>query len=221
MSELEMSIFGQARLQKEKLGNYGFIENEGSYQWHTSIHNGDFELAVIIKKDGTVDSNLIDLATGDPYVLYKLPNAHGDYVGSIRDEIKEVLKDIRAHCYLQGSHTSDAFFFLRDYCHATYNESLEYLWDDDNCILRRQDNRKWYAVICRVSLQKLGINEEKIASVLVLRGNPLDIDGRTIFPGYHLNKKSWVSMVLDERSSKEEIARRIDASRELALGKRK
>lgn len=221
MTELETAIFGNARLNEASLTSYSFALEDDKYVYRKPILNNEFELTVYVKKSGDVDSNLTDLATGDPYVLYKLPSAHGEYVTAIRDEIKEVLKDIRDHCFVKGYHTTDAFFFLCDYCHDHYGEELEYLWDDENCILRRSDNRKWYAVIMRVSLTKLGLNEDRIASVLALRGNPDEIDMRTLFPGYHLNKKSWVSMILDERSSKEEIVQRIETSRGLALGKKK
>ncbi len=221
MSEYESGLLGNARLKEAELIPYGFHRDGDGYLYIKRICNGDFELHIKIENSGTMDSKVIDFETQEPYVLYKLPSVHGDYVGAIREEVKSVIKDIKEHCYIQGDHTTPNFFFVRDYCLEQYQEELEYLWHDENCILRRKDNRKWYAVIMRVSLRKLGLEEDKKESIIALRGDTSLIDNECIFPAYHLNKKSWVSVVLDERTPKELLIQRIEESRELALGKGK
>ena len=221
MADVTPTQKNDMRLKEETLIPYGFRLEEGHYVYSKSIRNGEFSLDVLVEKDGTIDTRLTDLETGDPYVLYKFPTVHGEYVGAIRDEIHEIVKDIEEHCFTQGYHTSEECFFLLDYCMNTYGEEPEYLWHDENCILRRKDNKKWYAVLMRVNLRKVGLEEDRVSSLLAVRGNPDEIDMRMLFRGYHLNQKSWVSMVLDGRTSFEEIAHRIDQSRELALGKKK
>lgn len=222
MSEFEDAIIGNARLNAEALIPFGFVKQGDSYLYERPIVGNAFTLKVLINETGELNTELTDNETLDTYNLYRLPNAHGEFVTSVRDAIKEVLQEIKARCYVLGAHNSDAFFFVRDHFESAYGEKLEYLWDDDeNCILRRADNRKWYAVIMRVAFEKLGIQEEGMTSVIAFRGDPIEVDGKTLFPGYHLNKKYWVTMVLDGRSPKEELLRRLEASRELALKKGK
>ena len=37
-----------------------------------------------------------------------------------------------------------------------YGTAPEYPWQDDNAVLRRKDNEKWYAVVLRIAASKLG-----------------------------------------------------------------
>ena len=219
MFEFERGLIGDAKVKLDALRDYGF-DSEGCYR--KPIRDGAFTLSVHVEPSGEMESDLIDNETGDPYNLYKLPSAHGEYLTSLRDEIKAVIKDIKAHCYVVGVHVDGDFFFLRDYCRDSYAEELEYLWgDEENAILRRKDNRKWYAVVMRVPYVKMGIDREGKCTALALRGDPSEVDMNVLFPGYHLNKKYWVCMILDGRCPREDIVRRLETSRELALQKGK
>lgn len=40
-----------------------------------------------------------------------------------------------------------------------YGTVPEYPWQDDNAVLRRKNNEKWYAVVLRVDASKLGLAE--------------------------------------------------------------
>lgn len=221
MGTFERTYLQNATLKKDSLEPFGFVFDGDHYLLSRDILDGEFRLSVSIDKHGEMETGLTEVETQEPYALYKVESAHGEYVGSIRDAIKAVIIEVRNACYTQGYHTSDIFYFLRDYCKNTYGEELEFLWDDENCILRRKDNQKWYAVIMLISLRKLGIEDDNKKSVLVLRGNPDEIDMVRLFPGYHLNKKSWVSIVLDERTDTSFLVQHIEASRDIALTKGK
>jgi predicted DNA-binding protein (MmcQ/YjbR family) len=45
------------------------------------------------------------------------------------------------------------------------------------------------------------------------------VDGKKYYPGYHMNKKHWVTICLDGSVPIEEVFRRIDESYGLAAGK--
>ena len=61
-------------------------------------------------------------------------------------------------------------------------------------MLRRQDNRRWYAAFLTVAAQKLGLPGEGTLEIVDLRMAPEQIaqrvDGAKIFPGWHMNKKT-------------------------------
>lgn len=71
----------------------------------------------------------------------------------------------------------------------------------------------------KVEAKRLKINKETVLDVIDLRGNEdaiNSIDNKIIFPGYHMNKKHWFTLILDERMSDESIINLINKSYLLA-----
>ncbi len=77
-----------------------------------------------------------------------------------------------------------------------FQEEPEYLWEKfpTNAIIRRKDNRKWYAVLVKIMPEKIGLVGENAMDVVVLRGNPAEISHEIAekigFLAYHMNKKN-------------------------------
>ena len=110
-----------------------------------------------------------------------------------------------------------------EYVRKKYGDELEFLWEKfpDNAIWRRKDNKKWYGALLTVSKRKLGIDSDEIIEIIDLRMKPEDIEKRVdmkkYFPGYHMNKKHWITICLDKTVPYEEICSRIDESYVLAV----
>lgn len=87
-------------------------------------------------------------------------------------------------------------------------------------MLRRKDSRKWYAAILTVNGRKIGLNTDKIVEIIDLRMKADDRDNilsrEHYYPGWHMNKKSWYTIVFDDCVADEEIKLRITESYELA-----
>ena len=49
------------------------------------------------------------------------------------------------------------------YCLNTYGTSPDYPFDEDfeTAVLRHADNRKWYAIVMRVSRRRFGLNSDE------------------------------------------------------------
>lgn len=107
---------------------------------------------------------------------------------------------------------------LFQYAKDMYGTSPEYLWKSspDSAILRYSGNGKWYAAFLPVSAKKLGLSEEKIVDVLDVKCDPLEIGSLLLkegfFPAYHMNKKHWISILLDGSVSEEELRFFLDES---------
>lgn len=90
----------------------------------------------------------------------------------------------------------------------------------DNAIWRRKDSQKWYGAILTVNGQKIGLNTDKIVEIVDLRMKAENRDQilskEHYYPGWHMNKKSWYTIVFDDGITDEEIKRRITESYELA-----
>ena len=93
---------------------------------------------------------------------------------------------------------------LFEYCLNTYGTSPDYPFDEDfeTAVLRHTDNRKWYAIVMRVSRCKFGIDSDEVIDVVNLKlptemfGSFGAADG--VHPAYHMNKLHWISVLLPD-----------------------
>ena len=58
-----------------------------------------------------------------------------------------------------------------EYCLNTYGTSPDYPFDDllETAVLRHSDNRKWYAIVMKVSRRKFGIDSDEVIDVANLK----------------------------------------------------
>ena len=58
-----------------------------------------------------------------------------------------------------------------EYCLDTYGTSPDYPFDEDfeTAVLRHADNRKWYAIVMRVSRSKFGMDSDEVIDVVNLK----------------------------------------------------
>ena len=91
-----------------------------------------------------------------------------------------------------------------EYCLSTYGTSPDYPFDEDfeTAVLRHADNRKWYAIVMRVSRRKFGFDSDEVIDVVNLKlptemfGSFGAADG--VYPAYHMNKLHWISVLLPD-----------------------
>ena len=221
-----MEIFKTESLENKKynpakLLEYGFKNSNIGYTFKTEIMNGEFILFVNIDKEGKLTAETIEKDTGDLYTLH-LTYSEGTFVGQIREEYNSILKDIAHNCYEIGIFRYENSYKVIDYIKTKYNDDVEYLWENfpDNAIARRKDNKKWYLAILTVAKDKLGLESNEKIEVIDLRVKydelPELIKQKNIYPAYHMNKKHWITLLLDGSSSLDEIYKRIDESYILA-----
>ena len=97
--------------------------------------------------------------------------------------------------------TKQEFFEL---CSSLYNTSPDYPFDDwmESAVLRHADNKKWYAIVLRVSRRKFGFDSDQVIDVVNLKlptemfGSFGAADG--VYPAYHMNKLHWISVLLPD-----------------------
>ncbi|MGN0667227.1 MAG: MmcQ/YjbR family DNA-binding protein [Huintestinicola sp.] len=108
------------------------------------------------------------------------------------------------------------------YAQKKYGSSLEHLWErcPDDGILRRRDCGKWFAVFMTVSPKKIGLDSGGTIDIINIKCSPLMtgslLSQKGYFPAYHMNKNSWVSIILDGTVPEEDILGLLDMSYELA-----
>ena len=214
-------FFRHKKANFEKLEAYGFQRIRNVYQYDTDILNSEFRLEIKLGKNSVPDTKLTEIATCEEYVLYKT-DAIGEYVGTVRAAVATVLQDIADRCYERAIFKAEQSVKLITYVREKYGDELEYLWEKfpENAVWRRKDTEKWYGALLTVSRRKLGIQSDETVEIIDLRGKPelLEnlIDNERYFPGWHMNKKHWYTVILDGTVPLEEIFCKIDESYLLA-----
>lgn len=104
------------------------------------------------------------------------------------------------------------------YIAEKYGVTPEYPWLSSpmHGVFRHESNRKWFALIMRVSGTKLGLESDENIDVMnvkcdnILIGSLLGQSG--FFPAYHMNKSHWISIALDGSAKEETVKWLIDMS---------
>lgn len=205
----------------DKLRAYGFKKSGKDLHFSTVVYHGAFVLTVIIKPDGNIDTTLIENETGEEYTLYKT-SASGEYVGAIRAAIKEILSAIIQQCYepsvFQSAQAKTIIKFVKD----SYGDELEFLWQKfpDCAVWRRKDNKKWYGALLTVCGRKIGLDTDEKVEILDLRMDPKKaetiLSKKQYYPGWHMNKKNWYTVVLNGSLADKELQENIVESYALA-----
>ena len=202
----------------EKLKEYGFAEAEGVYVYSAEIFDSQFKMTVKIDNSGDIRTEIFDLTAEEIYTLHLVSEASGEFVGRVRAEHDRVLEDIATNCFDSSIFGGQYSKKIVEYARERYGDELEFLWEKypDAAVLRRKDNRKWYALFMTVAKSKLGLDGEELAEIIDLRFDAdklqSKVDGERYFLGYHMNKRHWITMLLDGSVPLEEILNYLDES---------
>lgn len=223
MRNLEKT-FENRKILYDVLIAYGFQKKGTDYFYEKNISNGHFKVVVQISFESQC-SKLIDLSTGEEYVLVDVTDASGNFVGTLKEEYERVLYDIIEKCSSLDVFQSHQAQEVIRYIQEKYHDDLEYLWKKfpKNAIWRNQHNQKWYGALLVLSERKLGIDSDRMVEIIDLRYQKDQIryifDQKTVFEGYHMNKEHWITMKLDGSVPIQKIYQLIDNSYQLSLEK--
>lgn len=235
----ETRFFKYKKPEPEQLKHFGFTAEGGNFTYETELADGMFTLQITVarnaatdgKTDGqsgaadgfAVDTVVLDRSTGEEYTLHRVAGAAGSFVGSIKEEYEDILQTIAETCFSPDVFKTPQANELIRHVENVYGDHLEFLWEKfpENAVWRRKDTGKWYGALLTVSGKKLGLDTDEKLEIVDFRVIPEElerlIDHKNYFPGYHMNKKHWCTVILDGTVSMETICSRLAASYELAV----
>ena len=114
---------------------------------------------------------------------------------------------------------------LEAYIRNHYAAQPDYPWADTPraAVFRHQGNRKWFALMMEVPRDKLGLPGTEKLDIVNFKCDPIliaSLRGETgIFPAYHMNKSSWITVALDGSVQAKTIELLLDVSYELTKPK--
>ena len=208
-------IFKSYQFNQEKARAYGFVESSGVWTYSCQILQDDFIMTVSITTDN-VSFQVFDQETGDLYPQVHMESMTGSFVASVREACLEILYQIRKACFEVQDFICPQTKRIMAQIQEKYGNQLEYLWEKspDTAVLRHEGNKKWYAVLMKFSWDKLEKGREGLVEAVNLKHDQVVdlLSQKGIYPAFHMNKRYWISVALDDTLSDEEVLELIERS---------
>lgn len=220
---LEEYVFRKLKPNYNKLLEYGFIKDNNSYIYKTNILNGEFKVIITIKDDKVTGSVLDDF--DEEYMLLRVENTTNSYALTVRDEYIKLLNSISS-CFDEYPFISRQGNLLAKYIKDNYNDEVDFPWESkankDSGVFRSHLNSKWYGIIMPIEKNKITGKSNELIEVLNLKipDSKLKtyLNQNGIYECYHMNKKKWISIILDDSLSDEYLIHLLNQSHDLIIG---
>lgn len=162
---------------------------------------------------------ITDIIEGGEYTLFRMEDSFG-YSSLIRQKYIDLLIDIREKCCINLHFKGEQTRHINEFIQNAFNVQPEFLWEKFPSFAAYRENKtkKWFALIGNARFTMLNKNSEiaDIVEVINVKIPPEKISdylsAKGIFPAYHMNKKSWVSIVLNNSLDNKEIERLVTES---------
>ena len=201
-------IFKAYPFNSKKAKEYGFVEKQGVWTYSCQILQGDFVMTVSITADN-VSFQVFDQETGDLYPQVHMESMRGTFVGTAREACLEVLYGIRKACFEVEEFLCPQTKRIMALVQEKYGNQLEYLWEKspDTAVLRHEDNQKWYAILMRIPWDRLDKGREGLVEAVNLKHEQVAdlLSQMGIYPAFHMNKRYWISIPLDDTLTDEKV----------------
>ncbi len=215
-------IFKSYQFNQEKAHAYGFLESSGVWTYSCQILQGDFFMVVSITADN-VSFQVFDRETGDLYPQVHMESMRGNFVGSVREACLEILYQIRKACFDVQDFICPQTKRIMDQVQEKYGNQLEYLWEKspDTAVLRHEDSKKWYAVLMRIPWDRLDKEREGLVEAINLKHDQVAdlLSQKSIYPAFHMNKRYWISLALDDSLPDDDVLDLLEISWNLTFKK--
>ena len=224
---IEEEIFKKSNINFEKLENFGFILKDETYHFEENIMEDSFKVSVWISKNGEIKTNIFDIENNEEYYQIRSTNSPSSYVREVQEEYRKVLIKIRENCFFENYFIFPQSNRITKLILETFGDKPEFPFEDyDGCgIFRNPESRKWYGLITNLDYSKIDKNKKGEIEIINLKLDKEEINELVKKDGYfrawHMNKKNWITIILDETLSDDEIMERIRKSYSYTVKKRK
>lgn len=225
MIPIEETVFSRKRWIESKMLAYGFHKANKTYILEKPFLDGDFKTVLSVTPKGQVTGKVIDTITQDEYYQLRQETATGPYVNRVRSAYRSLLTDIADSCCSDVLFASSQANRLTQAILDHFQVKPDFPWEHSSRYqsygaFRHTSNRKWFALIMNVKREVLDRDgNTSLIDILNVKIPPAQGDELRqipgIYPAYHMNHKTWISVVLDETLADEKIGELINTSYQL------
>ena len=222
---LEEKIFKRTIIDFGRLEKFGFIKSDGKWTYSEMFMNGDFKAMVNVSPKGNVSGTVIETATDDEFLPLRVENMEG-FAGEVRAEYQNILEKIKADCCRINYFVSPQANRLTKAIFDVYGDVPVFPWDNDaSGVLKNPDNGKWYALIMCIDRSKLDkklSGEVEVVNIKLDEAKIPELHRQAgFYPAYHMNKKNWLTITLNDTVPDEFLLELVDESHAFTVGKHK
>ena len=210
-------FFRRLRVKRRTLPKFGFRKTSAGWTYSEPVANDALVCVITVDAKGAVTENTVDTATKEEYVQHRIAAASGKFVGGVRRDVMALMRRIADACFERDVFKTALARGILSFAETEWGETPEFLWKNfpDYAVLRRKDTDKWYALVARLTADKVGGSKKDIIEVVNMRRTE-GMDGPRFLPAYHMNKKTWTTIVLDGSVGKDELLGLLSESRNSA-----
>lgn len=231
---IEEEVFRRKRPDFGRLAAFGFSRSGDEYRYAETFMDGAFSAELRITSGDGIRGRVIDLEAGGEYLPLRAAEHAGAFVGEVREQYRAILQKIAVACCIDQPFLHAQANRVTALIARHYGEGPDFPFSDrysDAAVFRHPGNRKWYGIVMAIDRNKLppkpagcgpdgleALAPDAEIEVMNLKANPTDIGALVrepgIFPCYHMNRKHWVSVALEDIIPDRRVMELVAASRE-------
>ena len=202
--EIEETIFQRLLVDFNKVAKYGFKESNNQWFYTREFMDGAFKAIVTIDKKGIISGNVYETEIDDVFLPLRVKSMSGEYITKVRLEYKQILQDIKVHCFTNQYFNYPQTNRLANALVSKYKDIPVFPWKEypDFGVFKNPDTEKWYALFMNIDKSKFDPKQSGKIEALNIKLAPEEIlqliKQKGFYPAYHMNKKNWISIVLDD-----------------------
>lgn len=221
----EQEVFKRKVIDFNKLLDYGFEKIGDTYKF-SKLFMDNFRADILVDLQGNIRGKIYDLVLDDEYVNFRVENNVGEFVNKIRNEYKKILEGIVRCCTFSRYFIFEQSNRIAKLIGDLYGDEPEFLWakTPGAGVFRKQSDQKWYGLIMNIDKSKISAKETGEIEIINLKLDEVEIidllKRKGFYPAYHMNKKNWITIVLDDSLSDEEIMKYVGISHGTQINER-
>ena len=224
--DIAKEVFLRKRAVRSRLKDAGFVlRNNIDGPWFVyseKFMDGDLTATIKIKPDGSVLNTVRDSESQEEYLPLNIEGYTGTYVGKVREEYKALLERVAERCFDDMEFASDQANRIAGEIERKFSAPPEHPFKGDgSAVFRNPSSDKWFALDMCVERSKIDDpfyngDSRELIDIMNVKVDPDTVDELLKEPGicrcYHMNKKYWVTLTMDDRLSDEEVMELIKRS---------
>ena len=203
---LENELFRRLRPNIQRLIEYGFIEQSGIFQYQTKLEDTGM-YAVITVDNSAVSGSVLDEFTDEEYIAVHTVGKKGNFATKVKTAYLACLSDIARNCFEKMMYSSKQANIMHEWMINQLYDTANHPFSKSQNSKRKLDNvcdETW------VDAVNIKVEPSKVDDLLQLPG---------FYPAYHMNKKHWVTAILDGTIEDETLKELLLKSRSLVTKK--
>lgn len=226
--DIEKKIFKRACFDYNKLENFGFHKKGNMYFYTQDFLNGDFKCVVKIEDD-IITGKVLDVVNDEEeYLPIRLEYIESSFVNKVKNSYEEILINIREKCTNPKYFSFEQANRITDIIYKKWNVKPDFPWANDKtykdaAVFRNSNTQKWFGLVMNIDKSKIDKNLKGEVEILNMKidieQNKKLIQNESFFPAYHMNKKKWITVLLNDSVEDELIMKLLQESYNYSIKK--